>query len=75
MNRVSLTHDDFIDFNHDMSTGISNRTTKAFGDVQSNSVENLVPMFDGLKLEPSMGGFGALLDMPKEQKSLIDFKL
>ena len=32
-------------------------------------------MFDGLKLEPSMGGFGALLDMPKEEKSLIDFKL
>lgn len=58
-----------------MSTGISNRSTRAFGDAHSTDAEKLLPMFDGLKLEPSMGGFGALLDMPKEEKSLIDFKL
>ena len=69
--QVALTNDDFLDFFQDMSTGASNRSTKAFGDVHSTTAEQLLPIFDQLKLEPTNGCL-SLIDMPKEEKSFFE---
>ena len=63
---VALTKDDFLDFNMDMSTGVSDGA-------RNSTAEQLLPIFDRLKLEPTTGCL-ALLDMPavKEEKSIFN---